>query len=253
MNMEELLKVDINVFLPEDLRFEAELRAIEINPENMPDPVTSDAPPDPLQLAVLRKKKWPSGHRLRVRFLDGHPAVQQRVMFFANQWTEYANLHFDFGSDPDAEIRISFDPRLGSWSYIGTDNLVVPKEKATMNFGWLKPGTSDETYSQVVLHEFGHAIGCVHEHSTPIAGVRWNKPVVYAYYSQFDWSKEDVDWNVFYVFEQGSTNHTEAFDSESIMVYPIPKEHTLDGFEVPWNSRLSSMDKQFIAQIYAKE
>ena len=36
-------------------------------------------------------------------------------------WTEHANLTFEFGNEPDAEIRISFDPDDGAWSYVGTD------------------------------------------------------------------------------------------------------------------------------------
>jgi serralysin len=223
--------VDVNVFLPAALRAEAELRAIEINPANMPKPTPPDAPP------------------------QGDPVVKQRVMAFANQWTEHANLEFDFGDHAEAEIRITFDPNLGSWSRIGTDATLFPQSQPTMNFGWLQPTTADQTYSAVVLHEFGHAIGCIHEHQSPSGGIQWNKPVVYAYYKRLGWTKADVDYNLFYAFDQDSTNHvsaSETFDPQSIMIYPILKEHTTNGYEVPWRTQLSALDKQFIAQVYPK-
>jgi hypothetical protein len=121
-----------------------------------------------------------------------------------------------------------------------------------MNFGWLEPDSTDEDYAQVVLHEFGHAIGCIHEHQTPIAGIPWNKDAVYDYYiNKLNWTKRDVDVNFFLIFDSDSTNFS-AFDPRSIMIYPIPKEFTVGGFEVPWTNYLSEQDKDFIATIYPK-
>jgi len=44
-----------------------------------------------------------------------------------------------------------------------------------MNYGWLRDDTQDEEYSRVVLHEFGHALGCIHEHQQPKFGRVWDK------------------------------------------------------------------------------
>ncbi|MEZ4614045.1 MAG: hypothetical protein R2867_00825 [Caldilineaceae bacterium] len=109
----------------------------------------------PVALAALTGKLWSPGRTLRVRFLDGEAAIWQRVEPFAHQWSDYANIKFAFGNDPDAEIRISF-LQPGSWSYIGTDALSIPKDQPTMNFGWLKQATPNDEYSCVVTHEFGH-------------------------------------------------------------------------------------------------
>jgi hypothetical protein len=93
--------------------------------------------------------------------------VQEKVEHYASQRSQYANIRFEFfADDPDAEIRISFQ-QSGSWSAVGTDALVeeyFPKTEPTMNFGWLKPGLAEEEYLGVVLHEFGHALGMIHEH-----------------------------------------------------------------------------------------
>ncbi len=95
-------------------------------------------------------------------------------------------------------------------------------------------------YRRYILHEFGHAIGCIHEHQTPIAGIDWNKPVVYKYYwDNFRWPQDKVDLNVLDVLSEDETNHSDDFDPDSIMVYPILAEHTNDGYHVDWGFDLS--------------
>jgi hypothetical protein len=202
--------------------------------------------------AVVIMKKWPNGSKLRVRFLDGNPKVQAKVASYARTWSDYANITFDFGDDPAAEIRISFrDP--GSWSTIGTDALDVPSDQATMNYGWLTPRTSELEYSRVVIHEFGHALGLIHEHQNPAGGIAWNKPVVYRYYEgpPNNWSKAEVDSNLFQTYSVRQTQFTET-DPESIMMYPIPRGFTTDGLVVGMNNVLSANDKAFIAAQYPK-
>ena len=51
---------------------------------------------DEIRAAALRNKFWePVGRTLRVRFLDGDPAVQQKVIRFAQEWCQIANLIID--------------------------------------------------------------------------------------------------------------------------------------------------------------
>src|SRR5438128_1710060 len=80
----------------------------------------------------------------------------------------------------------------------GTDNLGIPKSRPTMNFGWLRDDTEDAEYERVVVHEFGHALGAIHEHQNPKGGIEWNLPAVYAYFAgpPNHWSKEETDLNV---------------------------------------------------------
>ena len=66
-------------------------------------------------------KLWMSGSTLRVRFLGGAASQQTIARQQAAWWTQYANLKLDFNDAPDAEIRVSFDPTDGAWSYLGTD------------------------------------------------------------------------------------------------------------------------------------
>ncbi len=227
-----------------DMSEEAQRIAFAENPQNAE--IINDSSE---RIALITGKKWQPGRTLRVRFLDGDPVIHMKITGIAKQWTQYANIKLNFGNDPDAEIRISCQPG-GSWSYLGTDALTIAKDKSTMNYGWLKQDSADQEYLRVVLHEFGHALGCIHEHQHPQTGIPWNRDAVYSYYGETNkWSKQQVDQNIFQKYGTDITQFSQ-YDRESIMHYPVPKDLTFEGFEVAWNTELSPMDKKFIGEMY---
>lgn len=208
--------------------------------------IEKHVPRSPFELAVTNF--WPQKTTLRVRFLGGSQSIQEKVKQYATVWHDYMNIRFAFGDDPNAEIRVAFVPDGTSWSALGTDCLKkdwFPNE--TINFGWLTETTPDDEYSRVVTHEFGHAIGCIHEHQNPDVDIPWNKDAVYRYYAERGWDQAMVDQNIFRKWP--GTLHS-TFDRESIMLYAVPKELTIGGFEVGWNRKLSAMDKDFIGKVY---
>jgi hypothetical protein len=174
-------------------------------------------------------------------------------MGYAQQWEQYANINFEFGSDPVAEIRSSFESDPGrSWSRLGIDALRIPSGEPTMNYGWLTLQLAEERFARVILHEFGHALAAIHEHQHPEGDISWNKEAVYRFYAQNDppWSKEQVDHNLFEVYDKTSTN-SGAYDRFSIMHYPIPAQLVTNPNDAAgWNSELSPADKQFIGTMY---
>lgn len=203
--------------------------------------------------AVERMKLWENGRHLRVKFLDGVPEVQSKVAAIAKEWEAITNLTLDFITSGAAEIRISFAEQGFSWSTVGTDALTVSSSKATMNYGWLEPNTSLREYQRVVRHEFGHALGMIHEHQNPAAQgqIPWDKEKVYAYYAQQDWSRADVDFNIFEVYSEESTNHT-RFDPTSIMEYAVPDSLTVGSYSIGWNTTFSPTDIEFMRRQYPK-
>lgn len=187
-------------------------------------------------------KSWMNGTTLRVRFLSGTPAQQATAREQAGWWADACNIAFDFGNHPvsDADIRISFDPNDGAWSYVGTDNKGIPTNQATMNLGFLDGGTAG--------HEFGHAIGLAHEHSNPAGGIQWNEPVVIAALAgppNF-WDEATVRHNVFRKYALDQIKGTE-FDADSIMLYAFPASWTTNGVATHENEVLSALDEEFVA------
>jgi hypothetical protein len=243
--VQDQTKVCFDRILPVELQAKVRQAALQENPANAADSA--------LEAAAIKSKLWQPGRSLRICFLDGTPSVQEKVQKYADQWMEFANIHFVFGNAPDAEILISFQ-QPGSWSAIGTDALVkeyFPPNQPTMNFGWLTPTSSDDEYSRVVLHEFGHALGMIHEHQNPVAGISWNKPAVYAALGgpPNNWDNATVDHNMFEKYSRFRTQFT-AFDSQSIMLYSFPASWTNNNMEFPNNSVLSETDKAFIRARY---
>ena len=197
---------------------------------------------------------WQDRRVLRVRFLNGDPVVQKKIEIHAMKWCDHCGMLFDFGNHADAEIRINIDASGRSDSYVGSGALTVPKDKPTMNFGWLSPASSDSEYSRVVLHEFGHALGFVHEHLHPDSGIPWDKDAVYAYYAKQNppWDKSQVDENIFKAYDRTKVNFTQ-YDPMSIMHYAVPNSLTHGEFEIPWNTALSDLDRKFVAEVYPKD
>lgn len=185
-------------------------------------------------------KTWMNGTALRVRFINGTPAKQAKAREEAAWWTAVANLKLDFGNAPDAEIRISFDQSDGAWSYIGTDCQSIPLKDATMNLGFLDPGTA--------AHEFGHAIGLAHEHQSPAGGLQWNEQVVIKEMAKSPnfWDEQTTRENILMKYKADQINGT-AFDRKSIMLYFFPSGWTTNGIGTEANEILSAIDQQFIA------
>ena len=185
-------------------------------------------------------KTWMNGSTLRVRFMGGTNAERARVQEQAGWWTQHANLKFEFNNAPSAEIRITFDPNDGAWSYVGTDARGIPANEATMNLGFMDGGTT--------AHEFGHAIGLAHEHQNPAGGIQWNEEVVVRELagSPNFWDEATTRHNVLRRYSADQINGTQ-FDRDSIMLYFFPPEWTLNGIGTKANEVLSAVDKQFIA------
>jgi hypothetical protein len=228
----------------------ARARAIKENPANDVTTPGNNA----LEAAGEFRKFWRPGRTLKVVFLGGDAGVQQQVMATARQWSDFANIAFDFGNHKDAEIRIALDENDGHWSAVGTDALVeehFAKGAPTMNCGLTTESPPSE-YSRVVLHEFGHALGMIHEHQNPEAGIRWNARVVIDDLKRLQgWDEQTIWHNVLKSVNRDDVRFT-AFDDKSIMLYPFPREWTLDGRQFGQNSVLSDTDKAFIAVHYPR-
>jgi Astacin (Peptidase family M12A) len=214
-----------------------------ILPSELMEPVLRAGPQ--AEAVFFFRKAWPNGSRLRVRFLGGSPAQRELALEQADWWKPHANLSFVVSNDPDAEIRIAFDPNDGAWSYLGTDCLGIPRNAPTMNLGFQDGGTS--------AHEFGHTIGLGHEHQNPEGGIEWNEAEVIRDLSgpPNNWTPQQIRHNV---LERYSVAHVRGtrFDPQSIMLYFFPATWTSNGVGTDANEVLSETDKAFAALMYPR-
>lgn len=206
----------------------------------MPSP--SDVPSSTSTISRL----WDVGQIITVKFLGGDDReLKEKIIQGAREWEKYANITFRFITTGPARIRISFK-EAGNYSRIGSDADKIDQEEETMNFFFLDYET-DRRIEAVILHEFGHALGLLHEHVHPKNTIQWNKQAVYDYNPNL--STELVDLIYFDLPAQDEVYFCE-YDPASVMHYGVDPAHTLNNFSVSPNNLMSQEDKRFIGKLY---
>lgn len=195
---------------------------------------------------------WKNGSTLKVYFHHGNADIHKRIITIANTWCDHCNIRFvQTKKNNLADIKISF--RSGGYSsYIGT-MAARPTYDTTMCLQDIESLKDSVLFTSIILHEFGHALGCLHEHQSPLSSITWNLDSVYIYYESpmHKWNKEMIDKNILSTITGPGINSSE-YDTASIMHYPLAKAFTKNGFEINWKGKLSETDKKYINILYPK-
>ncbi|KAF8526972.1 hypothetical protein BU17DRAFT_40150 [Hysterangium stoloniferum] len=213
----------------------------------------------PASFAVLAKTSllWPNGSTINYFFLDGTDHQRAKFNQVVHQWEPYANIVSQLAADAgSSDVRISFNSESGSWSYVGIGVKKKAKDVATMNLGWIRDteDLSDDEHG-VILHEWGHTLGLMHEHQSPLRGQKLtlDEAKVYAYYMRTQgWSKATVKSQIIDVYNQQDVSNYSDVDLKSIMMYFMPWQLNLQHIEVGINNQLSDMDKAYMTINYPR-
>jgi hypothetical protein len=209
----------------------------------------------PLPGRAAVSNPWEGRNSLTVAFIDGDDSnggLRERIRTAAREWEAYANLTFRFDDQAEVtDIAIQLKPTPGFPLRLYQSEIGQASRGRRPSMWLLFPvGTGEAELRRVVLHEFGHALGLIHELRRGDAAIHWNQDKVLAYYKALTagkWSDDDIRRQVMDPITDAIRSKS-PFDPSSIMAYPVPPG--LADVVVGWNRELSPMDKAFINEVY---
>lgn len=219
--------------------------AVAINPQNAK---SSRGGPQSRSVSD-HGRLWLPGSTLTISFLGNpDPDLKKAIQDLAVKWLPHGNLQFQFTSNNngDADIRISTPDSGLSSSAVGTDaRLYNPDESMILairpNYGVY--------FESTVLHEFGHALGLLHEHQHPQAMIPWDRDKLIAKFQGTDLTAEVIESN--FLTRLNPTGLLVLdYDPLSVMHYEVFADETDGVFEIGLNYELSDKDKEFMRTAY---
>jgi len=227
--------------------------------------------------AFMKGVTWPNESDIKIFFIKT-PQVNYENQVVTNKYSDkvakfvidtitthispLVNLKFKWDlTDPsitqeNSDVRIMFCSELGAWSQLGTECLMISKDQPTMCLGWTD---SEDDYDDieykgtgiVVIHEFGHMLGMIHEHSREDATIVWNKEFVIQKLGgpPNNWSEEDVNKQMFNVVKLNQFNGSK-YDPNSAMHYFFPADFFKNKPDLQKVTKLSCLDKTWINKQY---
>lgn len=205
---------------------------------------------------AVTNKLWYNGTTIKVKLLNDPYKMKDKIVEYAREWEQYANIKFNFVDEGKAEVRIGFDfndQRYITWSYVGTDCKYVTNQKEpTMSFAYFDSANEKEIRGDV-LRAFGMALGLELEYRHLKFNPGWTSRIA----EYWEGEIEDIPWEdlkeyVFDPLENENLVQTKEYDENSIMVWPFSKKYAANTAR-DFNYVLSESDILFIKKLYPRD
>lgn len=250
---------------------------------------------DEQHVVFLKSQLWEPGSTIKVSFADDNAPEWEKAWvekMVKTKLEPHVNLTFTFlnthnnSGNMNGDIRVTFNTT-GSFTQVGIGNTANKGEPSCHLEFVDPPGTDGESSSftykgktynvpanakrngnnegATVIHEFGHAVGMLHEHQSPNVDFKWKCKAVFTEYGKAPnyWKKDDICNNI--LQRQNAPSVCECpeqpgmgeivaskFDPKSIMLYPFGaglSDTYPDGISP--NNELSRTDVEWLSKMYS--
>lgn len=214
-------------------------------------------------LAASKRFYWKNKAQLKVFFREQppYPSFNADVLELASEWSQHGSITFtETQTEGEADISVALGSNAGMWSYIGTKSkAMVADGFPSMNLdptwglveGFMDSSTvSDRYLRSTIQHEFGHALGFIHEHQ------RGDRPFTW----DIAWMKANLNKLGLDGWASVRQNYIAKvmpkyllkgdFDYKSIMSYSWNRNATVEKIGNSVSFDISAKDKAKMGEIY---
>lgn len=237
--------------LPQRLQDKAAQTAAEVYPLNIPKPHSRlDHLLDPFGAAGTRF--WgPQPRTLTVGFLDdSNEDLQHAIVHHMNAWDCNITFALATSGPTTADLRITLADQASTWSYLGTEALLVPNSKPTMALPGVSIDMPQGELKRRVIHVAGHALGFQHKSLASKAVIQDIIPE-----KAYIWFRETQSWTPSTVdnllLQPPSTPSAAGGNTEAcVMEFWLPAEIMCSQTEAKGASDITAADLTMCRSIY---